>query len=60
MTETDEFEIDVFRVCKALRKKVWAIVLCIVILGGGVFACKKCTYIPQYAAGATMYISSIE
>lgn len=58
MTETDEFEIDVIRICKALWKKAWAIVLCAIVLGGSVFAYSRYTYVPMYAAKSTMCIGS--
>ena len=58
MTETDEFEIDLLRVCKALWKKAWAIVLCAIVLGGSVFAYCWYTYVPMYAAKSTMCIGS--
>lgn len=59
-TVADEFEIDLLRVCKALWKKAWAIVLCAIVLGGGVFAYSRYTYVPMYAAQTTMYIGSVE
>ena len=58
VSETDEFEIDLLRVCRALWKKAWAIVLCAGVFGACVFGYGKYTYIPMYAANTTMYISS--
>ena len=56
----DEFEIDLLRVCKALWKKVWAIVLCAGVFGGCMLGYGMYTYIPMYAAQTAMYIGSTE
>lgn len=58
MTQTDEVEIDLIRVCKALWKKAWAIALCAIVLGGSAFAYSQYTYVPMYAAKSTMCIGS--
>ena len=58
MTQTNEFEIDLFRICKALWKKAWVIVLCAIVLGGSVFAYSRYTYVPTYAASSIMCIGS--
>ena len=59
-TVANEFEIDLLRVCKALWKKAWAIVLCAVVFGGCMLGYGMYTYIPMYAAQTAMYISSTE
>lgn len=59
-TVTNEFEIDLLRVCKALWKKAWAIVLCAVVFGGCMLGYGMYTYIPMYAAQTAMYIGSTE
>lgn len=56
----DEFEIDLLRVCKALWKKAWAIVLCAGVFGGCMLGYGMYTYIPMYAAQTAMYIGSAE
>lgn len=57
-TVANEFEIDLLRVCKALWKKAWAIVLCAVVFGGCMLGYGMYTYIPMYAAQTAMYIGS--
>lgn len=59
-TVANEFEIDLLRICKALWKKVWAIVLCAVVFGGCMLGYGMYTYIPMYAAQTAMYIGSTE
>ena len=59
-TVTNEFEIDLLRVCKALWKKAWAIVLCAVVFGGCMLGYGMYTYIPMYAAQTAMYVGSTE
>lgn len=57
-TVANEFEIDLLRVCKALWKKAWAIVLCAVVFGGCMLGYGMYTYIPMYSAKSTMRIGS--
>lgn len=56
----DEFEVDLFLVCRALWKKAWAIVLCAGVFGGCMLGYGMYTYIPMYAAQTTMYIGRTE
>ena len=55
--ENDEIEIDQLKLMKALWKKAWAIVLVAAVFGGAMFAYGNYTYVPQYAATATLYTS---
>lgn len=56
MAENNELEIDFLRILKALLKKAWLILLAAVILGGGVFAYNKATYVPRYDASTTLFV----
>lgn len=58
MREIDKFEIDLLRICKTLWKRVWAILLCAVVLGAAVFGYNRYTYVPTYSSSATMCIVS--
>lgn len=50
----DEITIDLLKIIKACWKKLWLILLAAVILGGGMFAYGKATYVPLYKAEVTM------
>ena len=58
VTEIEEDEIDLVDLFKDLGKKLWIIILCLLIGGGAAFA--YCEYVatPMYESTATMYIRS--
>lgn len=55
--ENEKVLIDLLEVAKALWKKAWAIVLAAAIFGGGMFAFKTHTNVPQYTTKAILYTS---
>lgn len=59
MTPNDEITIDLLKILKACVKKVWLIILVAAILGGGMFAYGKATYMPAYTASTTLYASYV-
>lgn len=56
--DNDEIEIDLLKIIKAVWKKLWLVILVGVVLGGGMFAFKKLTFVPSYDTYATMYGSA--
>lgn len=56
----DEDEIDLLALFKELTRHIIAIMLCIIVFGGGAFAFSKFLMIPQYSSQSMMYIISKE
>ena len=56
--ETAETEIDLLKLLQALLKKLWLIILCAVIIGGGAFAYSRFQITPLYEARALMYVNN--
>ena len=54
----DEVEIDLGKLLRALLKKLWLIILCAAIVGGGVFAYTRFAVTPLYEAKALMYVNN--
>ena len=58
--QDDEFEIDLLEVLRALKKRIWLILLA-AVLGGGIFgAFSKFVLVPQYQSTAMLYVLSKE
>ena len=58
--QDDEFEIDLLEVLRALKKRIWLILLA-AVLGGGIFgAFSKIVLVPQYQSTAMLYVLSKE
>ena len=51
----DGITIDLLKIIKACWKKLWLILLVAAVLGGGMFAYGKATYVPVYETMITMY-----
>lgn len=58
--EQDEIEIDLMDLFMALRRKLWAIILAMIIGGGIAGAFSKFVLVPQYQSTAMLYILSKE
>ena len=58
--ESDELEIDVLQILRALKKKLWLIVLVTILFGGAAGAFSKYVLIPQYKSTTMIYIVSKE
>lgn len=54
-TERNVIEIDIVRIAKACRQKIWLILLVAAVMACFTFVNKKQTYVPTYKATATMY-----
>lgn len=54
-TERNVVEIDIVRIAKACRQKIWLILLVAAVMACVTFVNKKQTYVPTYKATATMY-----
>ena len=54
----DEVEIDLLQLARALWRKAWAIVLAMVICGGGVLAATVLLIRPTYEAQSLMYVNN--
>jgi len=60
INDNDEIEIDLLQLLRALKKKLWAMVLAAVILGGGAGGFSRYILTPQYVSTAMVYILSKE
>lgn len=58
--ESDELEIDLLQIFRELKKKLWAIILAALLLGGAAGAFSKYVLIPQYQSTTMVYIVSKE
>lgn len=58
--ENDEIEIDLMELFRALRHRLWLIILTAVLFGGAAGAFSKFVLTPQYTSTAMMYILSKE
>lgn len=58
--DSDELEIDILQVLRALKKKLWLIILVAILFGGGAGAFSKYVLIPQYKSTSMVYIVSKE
>ena len=56
MKETKE--LDLTELCKFLGKRIWIIVLCMALVGAGVFVYTKNFVTPMYDAGVTIYVNN--
>lgn len=56
----DELEIDLLEILRALKKKIWLLILMTVLCGGIAGAFSKFVLIPQYTSTAMVYILSKE
>lgn len=60
INDNDEIEIDLLQLLRALKKKIWAMILAAVIFGGGAGAYSRYVLIPQYISTAMVYVLSKE
>lgn len=58
--DNDEIEIDILELLAALKKRLWLIILAILIGGGGAMAYSKLVLTPQYTSTAMLYVLSKE
>lgn len=58
--DNDEMEIDLLELLRALRRKLWIIILAAVLCGGAAGAFSKFVITPQYSSTAMVYILSKE
>lgn len=54
----DEIEIDLMEIFRLLVRKLWLIILCVVVGAGGTFAVTKLLITPQYTASSMIYVLS--
>ncbi len=55
---TNYIEIDLLQLLKALRRRVWAILLATVLFGGAAFTYATVFITPRYQASALMYVNN--
>ncbi len=60
MNQNDEIEIDLLELLQALKKRIWLILLAIVIGGGAAGAYSRLVLTPQYTSTAMLYVLSKE
>lgn len=58
--DSDELEIDILQILREWKKKLWLILLMMILCGGAAGAFSKYILIPQYRSTAMMYIVSKE
>lgn len=58
--DDDEITIDLLEIFLALKKRLWLIILAMVIGGGGAGAFSKFVLVPQYSSTAMLYVLSKE
>ena len=56
--ETNEKEIDILRLIKAVWTKMWVVVLCAVICGAAFFAYAKGFITPKYSSSVMLYVNN--
>lgn len=60
MNNNDEIEIDLLELLQALKKRIWLIILAIMIGGGAAGAYSRLVLTPQYTSTAMLYVLSKE
>ena len=58
MDKDEIIEIDILRLAKALWHRAWALVLAMLVFGGGAYAYARFAIVPLYRATALMYVNN--